>query len=515
MASTSSDHTVNKIALYSALFAGVAYVGYSYVKDSLGKPRKHKKDEGALLEYENHRRRIFLRRLSGSESSILLGTGSSNGDRSRLVLRPLTVQQRIRELNLRARHFAETIMAVQLADAVPDPTDGRSALNHHGMSFSLQTSPTHSPANPIDFTHLASSRYSSMENINSPYSSLEYQGLSSRWRSSRRSLRSPDSFSREELNESMEAESERLLEEREAELRKRLQSFEEGTAKILTLYEAKSLVALLHIKDCGTLERALVTISSSAAFTQNQDSLREAGCIMRLQHLVIHSDLRVRTAAMRAVANLALNTTNQREMEHIVPLLLGQINDDASEELDDKTTHQILFTLTNVAALTDWHHHFIASLPNLLDLIESSSNPLVSMQALRLLVNLSTNEHMIQYLYSANILSYLWKLMMNPQQVASEDKLLRVVTLLANIVSSSHHTLMSSRQPLAPSASFTNENSSDKEEAFLNPGAGAVASLSHNPSKEEIRQKLNAIAESTSHEDILSKVEQIHRAYNC
>ena len=49
--------------------------------------------------------------------------------------------------------------------------------------------------------------------------------------------------------------------------------------------------------------------------------------------------------------------------QHIVPLLLGQINDDASEELDDKTTHQILFTLTNVAALTDWHHHFIASLP--------------------------------------------------------------------------------------------------------------------------------------------------------
>ena len=40
---------------------------------------------------------------------------------------------------------------------------------------------------------------------------------------------------------------------------------------------------------------------------------------------------------------------------------------------------------------------------SLLDLITSSSNPLVSMQALRLLVNLSTNEHMIQYLYSANV----------------------------------------------------------------------------------------------------------------
>ena len=43
MASTSSDHTVNKIALYSALFAGVAYVGYSYVKDSLGKTKRRQK----------------------------------------------------------------------------------------------------------------------------------------------------------------------------------------------------------------------------------------------------------------------------------------------------------------------------------------------------------------------------------------------------------------------------------------------------------------------------------------
>ena len=70
---------------------------------------------------ESHRRRIFLRRLSGSElgsTSFLLGNGSSNESRSRLVLRPLSVQERIRELNLRARHFAETVMAVQLHDTV-------------------------------------------------------------------------------------------------------------------------------------------------------------------------------------------------------------------------------------------------------------------------------------------------------------------------------------------------------------------------------------------------------------
>ena len=36
---------------------------------------------------------------------------------------------------------------------------------------------------------------------------------------------------------------------------------------------------------------------------------------MRLQHLVIHSDRSVKLAALQALANMALNTTNQKEME--------------------------------------------------------------------------------------------------------------------------------------------------------------------------------------------------------
>ena len=42
---------------------------------------------------------------------------------------------------------------------------------------------------------------------------------------------------------------------------------------------------------------------------------REAGGVMRLQHLVIHSDRTVKLAALQALANMALNTTNQKEME--------------------------------------------------------------------------------------------------------------------------------------------------------------------------------------------------------
>ena len=46
-----------------------------------------------------------------------------------------------------------------------------------------------------------------------------------------------------------------------------------------------------------------------------QDSLRDAGCLLRLQHLIVHSDRSVRLAAIAAVGNLALNTANQRVMQ--------------------------------------------------------------------------------------------------------------------------------------------------------------------------------------------------------
>ena len=56
------------------------------------------------------------------------------------------------------------------------------------------------------------------------------------------------------------------------------------------------------------------TIDSHASLNF-QDSLRDAGCLLRLQHLIVHSDRSVRLAAIAAVGNLALNTANQRVMQ--------------------------------------------------------------------------------------------------------------------------------------------------------------------------------------------------------
>lgn len=63
---------------------------------------------------------------------------------------------------------------------------------------------------------------------------------------------------------------------------------------------------------------------------------------------------------------------------------------------------QSLFTLTNVAALSDWHPQFCGALTRLFSLTHSV-NSKVRMQSLRILVNLSTNEEMVPHLLAAKV----------------------------------------------------------------------------------------------------------------
>lgn len=60
---------------------------------------------------EEHR--IYFRRLSQTtQTDVLLGNLDLNGS-GKVVLQPLTVQDRIRELNLKARMFTDTMLAIQ------------------------------------------------------------------------------------------------------------------------------------------------------------------------------------------------------------------------------------------------------------------------------------------------------------------------------------------------------------------------------------------------------------------
>lgn len=453
MSGINQDKTANRVALCSAIFAGFAYVGYAVVRQAFGgrKVNSHGffRNENDLLglEYEKEARgKVYLRRLSGSTCSggknDLVGTlrpcldndqqeGQING--LRCVLRPLSVRERIRDLNLNAQAFTDTILILH----------GKKPL---GGPRSLQNSPFHSPTrilSPVDLHHQFlchdddRDTNANISNFSHP-PTPKLSRRSSRRNLARRSLANSVINLTEEQQEEADAQAQSLLDVKEAELTKRLEGFQSSRPRELTPYESKSLVALLHSNDKDKIARTLVTISNCAAFTRNQDSLREAGILVRLPSLLAGPDRSVQLAAVMACANLALNTGNMKEMEQAVVVLV-LLADDRASDLDPEFLSQTLLALTNIAVLPDWHHQFHPLLPRLLQLWHSASNT-IKFQSLRLLINLACNDETIPHLLAARCEGGL-SLMLS--RSTPEDQLLRSATLLANIYMSS------SRQGLA------------------------------------------------------------------
>ncbi|XP_063219640.1 uncharacterized protein LOC134529454 isoform X2 [Bacillus rossius redtenbacheri] len=430
MASTPGDKTVNKVALCSAIFAGFAYVGYSVVRTAFCRRLGRREYEGYPDEH-----RLYFRRLSQTtQTDVLLGNLDMTGS-GKVILRPMTVQERIRELNVRARMFTDTMLAIQNYGVSPrhSPLPG---------PRSLQCSPWSSPRilSPVDVRHILASR--SSENLSGLGCHGELVGSPIRRRMCRQSLRrvtpSKNQLNLEESRHTEEAtkrEAEKLLREGgEEKLRNCLETLS-MKERVLTKQEAKSLVALLHSNNDVLLEQTLVTIGNYGTFARNQDILREAGCLYRLQNMLTHPNISVRLAAIKATGNLALNQENQKELKDAIPLLLTFIN---VEQPKESIVLSALVTLANIAVLSDWHEEFYPALHSLYNLVDNGS-PQVKLQALKLLVNLSCNEDMVPSLLAAQAPRRLVYLL---DPLSNEEILLRVVTLLANLTSTAKELML-------------------------------------------------------------------------
>ena len=346
MASLNQDRNANRVALCSAIFAGFAYVGYAVVRTAFGGRKINNgffrnEDDCLGLEYDDGKKgRVFMRRLSGSSvkgqrtgrrelqaAAACVTQSLEKGDTEdaesvtgiHCVLRPLSVRERLRELNLDAMRFADTLLIL----------NGKKPFGPR----SLQSSPFHSPTrimSPLDINRQFL-MYDDPTIPDDP-STPRLSRRSSRRNLSRRSLaNSVVNLSEEQQGEAV-AVAQTLLTEREGELTRRLDSFESSRPRELTPYEAKSLVALLHSQDKDKISRTLVTISNCAAFTKNQDLMREAGLLVTLPSLLADSDRAVSMAAVKAASNLALNTGNMKEMEQVVLVLALMVEDQTRYE---------------------------------------------------------------------------------------------------------------------------------------------------------------------------------------
>ncbi|XP_025198345.1 uncharacterized protein LOC112596777 isoform X1 [Melanaphis sacchari] len=402
---SANDHTVNKVAVCSAIFAGFAYVGYSVAKNAFGRRLGRKNDDG----YHHEDQRLYFRRLSQTtQTDVLLGN-LDNSDTSRVFLRPMTVQQRIKELNLRARMFADTMMAIQTPS-------GKHSL--HGPR-SLQASPWNSPKimSPVDVRHILGSRSTENLRLCDNYALESNFGTPLRRKSSNRSLRrkSPQpgehKLSISQSNQDME-EFEKI--NQPSLLNRPMEP-----------NEAKSLLLLMGSRDILVLEKVLVTVSNLATFTPNQEVMREAGYLSQLQQLIYHPEESVQITALVALGNLALNKNNSKEMKETIPMLLALMKMMDSDEI----IYNCLSTLTNIAVFHMWHSELQPAIHTLYGLLESQNNKVV-LQCLKLLINLSCNDDMIPHLLGGQAPKKLLSMLHLNE---NEDILLRVVTLFSNL----------------------------------------------------------------------------------
>lgn len=143
--------------------------------------------------------------------------------------------------------------------------------------------------------------------------------------------------------------------------------------------------------------RILLTLGNSAAFTVNQNLIREFEGIHIIAGFLSDPAAEVRVQTLNALNNLCMNIQNQEQIKIYVPQVLELIE---ISPVNSDLQLGALRLLTNLS-VTDKHQHLLKeSITLLLSLLVVSSEAL-QVQALKVLVNLSSNPDMMDDIVQA------------------------------------------------------------------------------------------------------------------
>ncbi|KAL3061715.1 hypothetical protein OYC64_009794 [Pagothenia borchgrevinki] len=143
--------------------------------------------------------------------------------------------------------------------------------------------------------------------------------------------------------------------------------------------------------------RILLTLGNSAAFTVNQNLLREFEGIHIIAGFLSDPAPEVRVQTLNALNNLCMNIQNQEQIKVYVPQVLELIE---MSPVNSELQLGALRLLTNLS-VTDKHQHLLkGSITLLLSLVVVSKETL-QVQALKVLVNLSSNPDMMDDIVQA------------------------------------------------------------------------------------------------------------------
>ncbi|KAM3609591.1 uncharacterized protein V6R79_017529 [Siganus canaliculatus] len=135
----------------------------------------------------------------------------------------------------------------------------------------------------------------------------------------------------------------------------------------------------------------LLTLGNAAAFTVNQNLIREFEGIHIIAGFLSDPAAEVRVQTLNALNNLCMNLPNQEQIKIYVPQVLELIE---MSPVNSDLQLSALRLLTNLS-VTDKHQHFLKKSITLLLSLLVVSNEALQVQALKVLVNLSSNPDMM------------------------------------------------------------------------------------------------------------------------
>ncbi|XP_074428787.1 armadillo repeat-containing protein 10 isoform X2 [Larus michahellis] len=171
--------------------------------------------------------------------------------------------------------------------------------------------------------------------------------------------------------------------------------------------DADALQKLIHLlqatDDPLIQEQALITLSNSAAFSVNQDIIRNLDGLSVIGGMLSDSVPKVKEKALNALNNLSMNIKNQEEIQVYITQVCRNVE---SAPLNSDLQLAALRLLTNMSVTGDYHHKMINSIPCFLHLL-SEGTERTQIQVLKVLVNLSANPAMTKHLLRAQrVMSY-------------------------------------------------------------------------------------------------------------
>ncbi|KAK5614480.1 hypothetical protein CRENBAI_022591 [Crenichthys baileyi] len=195
----------------------------------------------------------------------------------------------------------------------------------------------------------------------------------------------------------------------------------------LELHHLNMLLARLQTSDNPSdRSQFLLTLGNAAAFTVNQNQIRELEGIPIIAGFLPDPAPEVRVQALNALNNLCMNIQNQEQIKLYVPQVLELIEMSA---VNSDLQLGALRLLTNLS-VTDKHQHLLKESVTLLLSLLVVSNEALQVQTLKVLVNLSSNPDMMDDIVQAQAPASVLLLF---DERTSPAVLLRLLTFVGNL----------------------------------------------------------------------------------